>query len=93
MTLIMLAAVWKGRSGSDFFDFEAAYHTILVATAVNWCLRLISESMEERLMRLVHWIEEKIRDVLITLVESAVACVRGIWAWLRGKTFPPILDV
>ena len=99
IAIILMLACWQGSKNAEgfSFNFDAAYQTILVATAVNWCLRLVNEALENWIMSWVNFIEEKIWDFLCkiwSLVKaSIVACLRGTVAWMRGTTFPPVIDV
>ena len=104
IVLILSAALWEGAKDSKSFNFEAAYQTILIANAVNWCLRLINEPLEEKIMEIVSKIEERLlamllggwnvmRGCLVSCTGGVGACLKGALAWWRGNTFPPVIDI
>ena len=99
MAVVILIAIMAGfwNSASTSFDFEAAYQTILKASALSCCLKLISEQMEEWIMERVRAWEDKVVRLATGLMLAAwsgiVACIRGMWAMIRRDTFPPVIDV
>ena len=97
--LVICAAVGVGLrdSARTGFNLEAAFQTILFATAVNWCLKLVSQTLEDRIMEMVRSCEDfllsKMTMLLGLMAGCFMACYRGIKAWWRRETFPPIIDV
>ena len=105
MTLIVIAGVWSGfRNANDNelnldfdFDFDAALQTIMAANPINWCLRLVTESMEEEIMRVVTATERYLWDmgkrILCICLGCIMASLNCIVAWWTGRPFPPVIDV
>ena len=95
--LVLVAAIVVGIRDSSTFNFEAAYQTILAANAVNWCLKLVSKSLEDLIMEKIRSWESKALNLMVkiaaTMKGGMLACMRGVVAWWGGDTFPPIIDV
>ena len=92
-TIMIIVAIWQGLKEGNGLDLEAIYQTILATTAVNWCLRPITETLEERIMRIVNAMEARLLAWWLIFWGGLTACLWGTMAWLRGTSFPPVIDV
>ena len=94
--VLILSTASAGMKGEGF-DFDHWYKCFLANNALMWLIKLVPKTWEKKIMRWVRmsesWMMRNLKKLTIKIRDCMISCCRGIMSVMRGKEYPPILDV